>query len=44
MELQHIPGKNNVADIWTKALGRSKFIHFRSQLGINPPVATVSEN
>jgi hypothetical protein len=44
INLGYIPGKENIADIWTKALGKSKFIYFRSQLGVNPAaVQNVSE-
>jgi hypothetical protein len=44
IHLGYIPGKENIADIWTKALGKSKFTYFRSQLGVNPAAAqNVSE-
>jgi hypothetical protein len=29
LKLQHIPGKSNVADMWTKPLGKEKFASFR---------------
>lgn len=35
--LQHCPGALNVADIWTKALGLTKFSKFRTALGVLPP-------
>ena len=34
MDFIHIPGANNPADIFTKALGKSKFIQFRGGLGM----------
>jgi hypothetical protein len=44
IDLQHVKGTNNLADIWTKPLGKLKFTTFRARLGIVPnPVHSVSD-
>ena len=37
IQLVHCPGEENIADIWTKPLGKERFMKFRSQLGVSPP-------
>jgi hypothetical protein len=34
IEVKHVPGNENVADIFTKPLGRIKFVRFRDELGL----------
>jgi hypothetical protein len=34
IEIKHVPGSENVADIFTKPLGRIKFVRFREMLGL----------
>ena len=36
LTVSHIPGVNNLADIFTKPLGRVKFLKFRDMLGLYP--------
>ena len=36
ISLTEIPGRINIADIWTKPLGRSKFTQFRTRLNVLP--------
>lgn len=36
IQLSHVPGTENVADIFTKPLGFVKFDKFRSMLGLHP--------
>jgi len=36
LSITHIPGKDNVADIFTKPLPKAKFVHFRDMLGLHP--------
>lgn len=36
ISIGHVPGKDNVADIFTKPLGRVKFLQFRDMLGLRP--------
>jgi hypothetical protein len=44
IDLQHVKGTNNLADIWTKPLGKLKFTTFCARLGIVPnPVHSVSD-
>ena len=35
--LQHVPGKDNVADLFTKPLAKTKFNTFKQQLGVIQP-------
>ena len=35
ISVSHVPGNLNPADIFTKPLGRLKFLHFRSMLGLH---------
>jgi hypothetical protein len=37
--LTFCPGKDNVADIFTKPLSQSKFTRFRAALGVGPPIS-----
>jgi hypothetical protein len=34
IRISHVPGIENVADIFTKSLGRVKFVQFREMLGL----------
>jgi hypothetical protein len=36
IKVQHVPGTNNPADIFTKPLGHIKFTRFREMLGLSP--------
>ena len=36
LTISHVPGKDNVADIFTKPLAKTKFIQFRDMLGLHP--------
>jgi hypothetical protein len=36
ISVSHVPGDLNPADIFTKPLGRVKFLHFRDMLGLRP--------
>ena len=36
LHVAHVPGVDNPADIFTKPLGRPKFIKFRDMLGLRP--------
>ena len=35
ISVSHVPGNLNPADIFTKPLGRLKFLHFHSMLGLH---------
>ena len=34
IDLHHVKAEDQVADIFTKSLGKDKFIHFRELLGV----------
>jgi len=36
ISLVHTPGASNIADMWTKPLGKERFCDFRSQIGVLP--------
>ena len=44
LELLHCPGAVNVADIWTKALGKARFLQFRAEIGVVSPESTACQH
>ena len=43
IQIVHCPGEENIADIWTKPLGKERFMKFRSRLGVFPPLTRTTQ-